>query len=137
MLFSLSSFLYTANKEWDHFLHDYVHWWRIRLQKWVIHETRHPVHVVRYEDLQQDTVGEVVKMLNFLNVSYNTLDVESKLKEDFGAFHRKHDPGSEPEHYTVEQKSLIRTALEAASTEAKAHNKSSLLRLDEYLISFQ
>ena len=92
---------------------------------------------MRYEDLQQDTVGEVVKMLNFLNVSYNTLDVESKLKEDFGIFHRKHNPGSEPEHYTVEQKRLIRTALEAANTEAKAHNKSSLLRLDEYLTSFQ
>ena len=107
------------------------------LQNWVISEIQHPVHVVRYEDLQQDTVGEVERMLNFLNVSYNKLDMESKLKEDFGTFHRKHDPSSENEHYTPEQREVVRRALAKAITMAKAHNKSSLLRLDDYLTSVQ
>ena len=90
---------------------------------------------MRYEDLQQDTVGEVERMLNFLNVSYNKLDVESKLKEDFGAFHRKH--ASENEHYTPEQREVVRRALAKANTMAKTHNKSGLLRLDNYLASVQ
>ena len=88
---------------------------------------------MRYEDLQQDTAGEVIKMLRFLNISYSEVDVESKLKEDFGTFHRKHDPSSEYDHYTLKQKDTVKTALLKAVKLAEAYNKSGLLRLDEYL----
>ena len=138
-LSSLCLFFYIANKKWDTFLRDYIHWWRIGLVNWVLNEAQYPVHVVRYEDLQQDTIGEVKKMLKFLNVSYEDVDVESRMnqKESLQTFHRKHDASSDFEHYTPEQKARLKKSLLKVVQEAEACNKSSTLRLDKYLTFFQ
>ena len=106
---------------------------------WVLNEAQYPVHVVRYEDLQQDTIGEVKKMLKFLNVSYEDVDVESRMnqKESLQTFHRKHDASSDFEHYTPEQTARLKKSLLKAVKEAEACNKSSTLGLDEYLTFFQ
>ena len=70
---------------------------------------------------------------------YEDVDVESRMnqKESLQTFHRKHDASSDFEHYTPEQKARLKKSLLKVVKEAEACNKSSTLKLDEYLNFFQ
>ena len=122
--------------KWDKFLHKYLEMWSTRLINWVINNTGHPVHVVRYKDLKQDTVKEVKKMLNFLKVEFDDQELESRLTEDFDTFHRKHTNADNYEHYSLEQREYMKTMLQHTIKMAEARGKQDLLGLHEYLEPF-
>ena len=127
-----------AVPEWDHFLHKYMISWMLRLRNWVTDsmQQRRPVHVVRYEDLINDTVKEVGRMLDFLNVNYNKEDLRNKLREDFTVFKREHSSDNF-EHYSPQQKLHMKSVLQEAIRMAEQGNKTEILRLHEYLDSFE
>ena len=65
--------------------------WSSYFSTWLVNGTRwgHPVHVVKYEDLKSDTLGEVKKMLYFLQFHYEEEDLRKRLAGyNFDAFHR-------------------------------------------------
>ena len=112
--------------------------WMLRLRNWVTDsmQQRRPVHVVRYEDLINDTVKEVGRMLDFLNVNYNKEDLRNKLREDFTVFKREHSSDNF-EHYSPQQKLHMKSVLQEAIRMAEQGNKTEILRLHEYLDSFE
>ena len=107
----------------------YMKEWRTRLQQWVIDQDTHPVHVMRYEDLKQDTVIEIEKTLKFLNVSYDSNTLKKQLSEGYSEFRRPHSSDNF-------QKKFMMSVLSDLNEAAEKTNKSHLLRLSEYLYSF-
>ena len=112
--------------------------WRLRLRNWVTDSMQQhlPVHVVRYEDLINDTVKEVGRMLDFLNINYNKEDLGNKLRDDFTVFKREHSQ-DDFEHYSPQQKLHMKSVLQEAIRMAEEGNKAEILRLHEYLGSFE
>ena len=106
--------------------------WTLRLHQWVIDQDTYSVHILRYEDLKNNTVEEVKRVLDFLNVYYNSDTLADVLKEDYSEFHRPHS-GDNFEHYSVEQKEWLKHLLLETMEAAEKAGKSKLLRLDEYL----
>ena len=129
--------MYSADGEpWDSFLHKYMKYWKKRLKYWVITQDIYPVHVLRYEDLQRDTLGEIRKVLDFLNISYDSSVLAARLMEDYSEFHRQH--GKERfEPYSLEQKKLLRSVITETIELAEKKGKAQTLRLNEYLLSIQ
>ena len=73
------------------------------LLSWVINSTEHhPTLVVRYEDVKQNTIREVKRMLDFLQFPYREEVMEERLEKDFSKFRRKHRGSFE--HFTTQQR---------------------------------
>ena len=111
----------------------YMKDWSTRLHQWVINQDKYPVHILRYEDLRQDFVGEIEKVLLFLNVVYDSDALKSKLSEDYTEYRRPHY-SDVFEHYSEKQKELVRSVVLDVNNAADRVNKSSLLRLDKYTL---
>ena len=122
-------------EKWDMFLRGYMRHWSSRLLQWIIYQDKHPIHILRYEDLKQDTVGEIEKTLDFLDVSYDPETVRKKLNLDYTDFKRPHDR-NEYEHYSVEQKEFVKSVLLDVNVAARRAKKARLLRLDDYIPAF-
>ena len=114
-------------------MHTYMDRWKLRLTNWVINTSdQHPVHVVRYEDLKNNTAAEVAKILSFLNIPYSKEYLQLSLQVDFTTFKRKH-VSDNFQHYTSSQKQHINEVLLDTIKLAESANRTNLLRLDEYL----
>ena len=125
---------YTVDKKWNGFSEDYLQLWIERLDNWVFNNHSHPVHVVSYEDLKRDTVGEVEKILDFLRFPYSHNDLVERLRQDYTVFQRPHT-NDDFQHFSPEQKENLRTTLLTVMARAKACGKSDLFHFDEYLDS--
>ena len=110
----------------------YMKDWKLRIHQWVIDQDKYPVHILRYEDLQKNTLEEILRVLDFLNVSYDYDTVAERLREDYSEFHRPHKT-VESEHYSDEQKQQLRSWFMDIIIAAENAGKSHLLQLDEYL----
>ena len=88
--------------------------------------------VVRFEDIKRDRVGQVEKMLNFLNFEYTHTDIPDKIQEDFTMFRRDHDI-DQFEHYTVRQRRLVNTYILRTARELKRYDTNNSFRLEEYV----
>ena len=111
----------------------YMKDWSTRLHQWVINQDKYPVHILHYEDLRQDFVEEIEKVLIFLNVAYDSDTLKSKLSEDYTEYRRPHH-SDEFEHFSEKQKELVRSFMLDVNNAADRVNKSSLLRLEEYTL---
>ena len=110
----------------------YMGEWKLRIHQWVLDQDKYPVHILRYEDLQNNTVKEVLRVLDFLDVSYDYDTVAERLREDYSEFHRPHNT-VEFEHYSDEQKQQLRSWFMDIITAAENAGKLHLLRLGDYL----
>ena len=120
--------------KWEAFSEKYLNSWIKRLDEWVFQNDAHRVHIVSYEDLQEDTVREVGKILDFLHYPYNHSELVERLSEDFTNFHRTHTH-DDFQHYSPVQKKNLEDTLETVMTTAKACGKVELFRFQEYLQS--
>ena len=66
--------------------------------------------LVKYEALKNDTAMEIQKILDFLDISYSTEDLQRQLSGGFSAFHRSHS-NENFDHFTPEQKLWIDAAI--------------------------
>ena len=94
----------------------------------------HPVHLVSYEDLENDTVREVEKILDFLHFQYSHEEVTERLREDFANFKRSHQK-AEFQHFSPEQKDRLRETLTTAVKAASDAGMTDLCHFSEYLES--
>jgi hypothetical protein len=123
-----------GSKEWVEFVERYLDRWKERTINWVLMNKRHPVHVVSYEDLQNDTVREVEKILDFLHFPYSHEDLIQRLRVNFTTFQRPHmNDGFQ--HFSPEQKERLRLTLKTTISTAKKSGKEHLFHFNEYLES--
>lgn len=111
--------------------------WLDRIQNWVLTQTpQHPVIVVRYEDLKQDTLKEVEKMVTFLGFPFNEEDTAQKLAEDFTSFKRPHNEEEDFKRYTDEQILHMKSVVLQAIKLTEDKNMTHVVRLSDYLQKF-
>ena len=114
------------------FVERYLDRWKERTINWVLMNKRHPVHVVSYEDLQNDTVREVEKILDFLHFPYSHEDLIQRLRVDFNTFQRPHmNDGFQ--HFSPEQKERLRLTITQLMGAAKTAGKADLFLFSKYL----
>ena len=66
---TMSYCYYTGtNSDWNDFVHEQALIWERTVLAWVSNNHNHPVLVVKYEDLKNETVAELKRMLDFLQV---------------------------------------------------------------------
>ena len=129
----MSSYYIIEGQAWKKILPFYMKEWKLRIHQWVLDQDKYPVHILRYEDLQNNTVKEILRVLDFLDVSYDDYDtVAERLREDYTEFHRPHNT-VEFEHYSDEQKQWLRSWFMDITTAAENAGKLHLLRLGDYL----
>ena len=94
--------------------HKVVRW--KTLFSWVINSTDdHPTMVVRYEDLKPNTIREVKRMLDFLQIPYKKKVEEEQLEKDFSRLRRRHRQSFE--HFTTKQREHVMKYVQSARTE--------------------
>ena len=71
------------NKEWRNFVNIRIYQWSKMLRYWLVNSTR-PVLIVKYEDMKQDPVLQVKRILHFINYHHLTdEELKIKLKDGF------------------------------------------------------
>ena len=110
--------------------------WKERTINWVLNNNTHPVHVVNYEDLRNDTVREVEKILDFLHFPYSHDELVERLREDFTAFQRVHKNDGF-QHFSPEQKEQLRETITELKAAAKAIGKATFFLFDQYLVDLK
>ena len=95
--------------------------------------------MVRYEDLQRDPIGEVEKILDFLNFPYIHEDVVTKLSQDYTVFKRLHPEQDDDDfrYFTAEQKQYIKDCLLDMIELSEKCGKSHLFQFEDYLKSLE
>ena len=92
-----------------------------------------PLLVVRYEDLKEDMVEQVSRMLDFLHQDYNRTELAARLEDGFDKFHRHHSAKDDYDHYTEEQRAFIKSVITSTVEKLKSMGIDyEELRLDEY-----
>lgn len=104
--------------------------WQKSIVKWG--GSGHPVLVVHYEDMKQDYLTQVTRMLDFLKQEYtNRTDLARKLDGGFDKFKRKHS--DQFEHYTKKQKIEINTIIAETMDILSEHELEQPFQLRQYL----
>lgn len=65
-----------ADDQWSDFVLEEAKEWQRIIQSWMVDDLNHPVLAVWYEELRLDAAVELKRMLDFLQVPYNTFIVE-------------------------------------------------------------
>ena len=101
------------------------------VRNWLVNSRNHPVLVVKYEELKQNTLHEVLRMLDFLKVPYSEDVVEQRLIAGFNSFQRRHHE-DDFDHYVPEQQNFVRNAVISAN-KLLEENHLSHLSLQSYI----
>lgn len=127
-----SAFFTENNKDWDYFVQEQGKRWRDHVSGWIIAGKHNPFHIIRYEDLKNDTVKELKKILDFLGFLHiSEADIEERLGDGYNSFYRNHkdDFG----HYTEEQKSYVHQQVQETINALREHGKEAVFPIHEYL----
>ena len=118
-----------SNKLWGEFVLRQARRWKTMLINWVINSKQHPVLVVKYESLQNDSVKESKRILDFLGLSYGTLDT-GKLNDALQTFHRKHNDHFD--HYTPSQRNFVHSIVTETMRFLQDSGLSEIIDIKDY-----
>lgn len=112
--------------------------WLKRIRNWIVQQPpQHPVMVVKYEDLKEDTLREVERILTFLKLPFSREEVSEKLARDFTTFKRPHREGDNFKRYTDKQMASMKSTVMEAIQLIEDNDISDIVTLDEYLEKFE
>ena len=95
-------------------------------------KNHHPMLTVFFEDLQQDTVREVKRMLDFLEYPYSGAELQASLEEGFNQFYRNHTDTFH--HFTPDQKEAYNTVIAGTVQRLKQCSLVQVaLKIEKYL----
>lgn len=119
------------NTDWDSYLRSKGRRWLDQVVSWLALAKTHPILVVRYEDIKDDTLGQVKRMLDFLMFHYTEGTVRRQLEDGYTNFYRNHTATFE--HYTSDQRVFVNSLIHEAAFRLKQHGVESVLNVDDYL----
>ena len=123
------------NKKWITFVHKEIHRWQYMIRNWIVNSVnRHPVLVIKYEDLKKDTVSQVKLMLKFLHMPSNDDQyLEQRLTAGFDAFQRSHYMKENFEHYTANLKQFVQATIRSTIQLLEKNGLGEVLQMQDYL----
>ncbi|XP_002742011.1 sialate:O-sulfotransferase 1-like [Saccoglossus kowalevskii] len=111
-----------SGKDWKDFVKWQIPRWEDAVMSWM--ESTRPLLAIRYEDMKEDPVREVIKMTDFLNVTIGENGLNC-LKQDIeGRFHRSADSEKLQlieELYTEDLRSAIDSTIDRVTNKLTTH----------------
>lgn len=117
------------NELWENFVLQQARRWKTMLINWVINRKNHPVLVVKYESLQNDSTTELKRIHNFLGLNYDTVHTQNQ-NDALQTFHRKHN--NQFDHYTPFQKSFVDSIVTETVQLLEGSNLSEVIDVKDY-----
>ena len=107
--------------------------WKSHTSRWIINGKDNPFLIVRYEDLKQNTIKEVLRMVEFLGFKdlFTEDSIQDKLGNGYNSFYRNHQ--DDFEHFTADQKALIRRTVEETAQLLAKQGLEHSFRIEDYL----
>ena len=94
----------------------------------------HPLLVVRYEDLKRDSVREVQRMLDFLDVKIERDDLVNRLQQNsFSKYRRNHTRSSQFNPYTPSQIRYWNSVISDTEKSLQTNGITNFIPLRSYL----
>ena len=103
----------------------------MHITTWIVNGRNNPFHVVRYEDLKTNTIGEVQKLLKFLGVPYSEQEINGRLQAGFNDFYRNHH--DDFRHFTPEQERFVSGLVNQTIATLKVYGLDSRFSFQDYL----
>lgn len=91
--------------------------------------------VVKYENLKQDTIKEMERIIGFLKLHFDYKTLAQRLEKDFTEFRRPHNQ-TDFKRYEDSQLIQVKKTLTKAIKLAEMMNMTNVLDLNEYLEVF-
>lgn len=122
------------NSDWKEFVSNISIRWQKTIIKWSSSSSNHhSVLVVHYEDVKNDSLAQVERILDFLKQNYDRTELRIKVEDGFGGVQRQHR--DEYEHYTRDQKISINEMIMKTIHTLQLHKLDHLFRIKEYKIN--
>ena len=115
-------------------MHDLGERWKKTIVKWFASACKlgYPILVVHYEDVKEDSVAQISRMLDFLEHKYVREELAEKLKDGFNSVKRNHT--YQFDYYTENQRAYVNSMVaETIETLKSMDVDYEVIRLDEYL----
>ena len=125
-----TSYCTGASDKWNHTVTVHTAKWESYFTWYLSLEDIDSALVVMYEDLKENTVKEVKRMLEFLKQPCNNTILEELVKKDYTTFLRS-KPEQHIEYYTPSQDALIDKSL--MKVKQLLREKGSSVNIDRYL----
>ena len=123
------------NAAWNEHITRKVYVWQNYFYNWLLNNVSKPILVVRFEDLKTDLIGQMKRMLDFVQLPYMEDDLRSRLSEGFDKFQRIHD-GEDFKHFTAQQREFVKSVVLDTIKTLRLHGqKNMLLGLTDYLFT--
>lgn len=127
--------------EWEQFVRDGIYHWKTMLHNWVILPqmgktvAKHPLLIIKYEDLKREPEVGLERMLDFLKADYTVGDlghvVSSQTLKLFQRTPRGKLGGLG--HFTASQHRLVEESVRDISRQLSNRGLTSLLSIVDYL----
>ena len=115
---------------WNEFVHHYIDYWTNIILEWVIKwDPPTPILVVMYEDLVNNTVDELTRMLNYLDHHIDSEYIEAAIHSI--RFKRRHT--MKFQHFTVDQINILNQVIEKMEQALLKAGKTHILSVLHYL----
>ena len=101
------------------------------IEYYFVNNVVHNKLYVMYENLLNDSLSEVRRMLEFLDFEFSESELESRLQQPFYTFQRNHT--EEFEHFTPIQRSYVNFIIESTIEALKDSEFAGQIPLEEYL----
>ena len=125
-------YLYVGtNSDWNDFVYEQATVWKRTIFAWVAENHNHPLLVVKYEDLKKNTMAELKKMLDFLQVPYSNSRLNEVMARGYSMYKREH--GEVFDHYTEDQRDAVRSAIEHVSKSLEENGLLGVANVSSYL----
>ena len=114
---------------WNEFVHSYIDYWTNIILEWVIKwNPTTPILIVMYEDLVNNPVGELTRMLNYLDHHIDSEHIEAATHSI--RFKRRHT--RKFQHFTVDQINFLNQVIEKMEQALLKAGKTHILSVQHY-----
>ena len=106
--------------------------WQETVLAWTVNNGGHPVIVVKYEDMKTNISRELQRMLDFLQVSYTEMQLQSVVSKGYNTFKRNHSLDDDFEHFTPAQRLFVNLLVRTTKTKLEEHGLADKCNLTSY-----
>ena len=127
--------------KWEEFVRDGIYHWKTMLRNWVVLPhmgntvAKHPLLIIKYEDLKREPEVGLKRMLDFLKADYSVGNLSHAVSSQaLRLFQRAPERKSNSlSHFTATQHELVEKSLRDISRLLSNRGLQSVLSVDDYL----
>ena len=123
------------NTEWESLIHKQAKRWKSMINNLVISRPRtHPLLVVKYEDLKEDAVKQIERILDFLDMHISKSELLQRLQQkSFREYLRNHSAIAHFEPYTPSQVEYWNSVIIETENSLNFHGITDFIPLKKYV----